>query len=130
MDGRMCIRRRYRVPLQFPRTKMPKEHRKHRKHRHRSTTRKWIELAKQSPNGLLEDPEFKPSNAILFGNKPPPNGLGNIEWKRPSEMTSLRPALFVDGAEEGDVMQGKRTSEESKQRGETKKVSKVDGIGL
>jgi len=53
--------------------------------------------------GLYEDSEFPPNNDLIPQSSKPKE----IVWKRPSEIISQgKPELFVDGVEEGDVIQG------------------------
>jgi len=51
--------------------------------------------------GIFEDPEFPPDDDIL-----PPALADKVTWRRPNEINPERQELFVDGVEEGDVIQG------------------------
>jgi len=51
--------------------------------------------------GVFEDPEFPPDDDIL-----PPALADKVTWRRPNEINPERQELFVDGVEEGDVIQG------------------------
>ncbi|KAM9331594.1 calpain-5-like isoform 1-T3 [Pholidichthys leucotaenia] len=51
---------------------------------------------------LFEDPEFPATSSSLYFSEAPP---GNVEWKRPGEITS-EPHLFVEGISAHDLNQG------------------------
>ncbi|KAG7516773.1 calpain-5-like [Solea senegalensis] len=52
---------------------------------------------------LFEDPEFPATNSSLYFRKPPP---GIVVWKRPGEISTDEPHLFVEGISSHDLNQG------------------------
>ncbi|XP_016897263.1 calpain-5 [Cynoglossus semilaevis] len=52
---------------------------------------------------LFEDPEFPATNSSIYFRKPPP---GRVQWKRPGEITTGQPHLFVEGISSHDLNQG------------------------
>jgi hypothetical protein len=64
-----------------------------------------LERSLRASGKKFEDPEFAANASALYKSG---NGelIGKVWWKRPNEIASA-PALFVDGVQSGDVIQGK-----------------------
>lgn len=75
--------------------KEPKEHKEHKELSSHSSS------SSKSPGSMFVDPTFAADSSVL----PRHSASGVVSWKSPHEMCD-KPRLFVDGTEEGDVVQG------------------------
>jgi hypothetical protein len=70
----------------------------------KSQVQQIIDTLSKTPGKKYEDPEFPTTSQSLCPSNP--SAAAAIKsWKRTTEL-STKPQLFIDGADEGDVMQG------------------------